>query len=65
MSGYSEMWAGMNHKHFVERWVPEERMIELNITDEGTRWFLARALAAEAELKEIKSALKVLREAIK
>ena len=60
MSGYAEMSAEANRRRFVARWVPDEEAKKLQ-TNENTRWWLARARAAEAELEELKAALRMLK----
>lgn len=61
MSGYSEAYRDQKHADFLRKWVPNAEIPHLNLDSESAVWFLARARAAEAELKELKGALATLR----
>lgn len=63
VSGYSDHYKDTRQAEFLRRWAPNEPWPE-SVTAENMRWNIARANAAEAELKQIKDALKVLRQAI-
>lgn len=62
MSGYSDHYKDVRRREFIERWAPTP---PASVTAENLRWNIARANAAEAELRELKDALVVLKGAIR
>jgi hypothetical protein len=63
MSGYSDMYKDVKQVEFMDRWAPSVGMpspTKLNL-----RWNVARANAAEHELRELKAALRTLKDAIR
>lgn len=60
MSSYSDAYKDQRQEEFLERWAPVEMPLP-NVTPENLRWNIARANAAEADLKELRDALKRLR----
>lgn len=62
MSGYSDAYKEQQTAEFIERWAPA---IQTEPTPENLAWNIARARAAEAELAELKNALKVLLKAVR
>ena len=62
MSGWGEMARDAELNYFIRRWVPDDEAKKLG-TDGSSRWWLARARAAEAELEELKAALRVVKKA--
>lgn len=66
MSGYGEMAVALERRAFVDHWCPEtlgDGLIEAN--EENLRWNIARARAAEDELRRIKDALKTLKATVR
>jgi hypothetical protein len=58
MSSYSDDYKDQRQAEFIRRWAPAEIP---ETTTENLRWNIARARAAEAELKELRDALKCLK----
>lgn len=60
MSGYSDEYKDRKHADFLARWVSQEETDRLGISDQSRFW-LARARAAETALDELKTALATVR----
>lgn len=59
---YTDDYRDREQRNYVERFVPDKHWAQLLPNAEANaRWWLARALDAEAELKKIKGALATLR----
>jgi hypothetical protein len=63
MSSYSDFYKDTKQAEFMERWAPLDAMPDL--TDSNLRWNVARANAAQSELRELKTALRTLKDALR
>jgi len=68
MSGYGDMYREMQHARFMEQWAPtKDEMARFSEADlrETLRYNIARRRKAEAELKELRDGLNVVKKFLK
>jgi tRNA C32,U32 (ribose-2'-O)-methylase TrmJ len=63
VGGFSDTYKDFVTENFMKEWAPKREEIG-EPTVENLRWNIARANAAEHELRELKNALKTLKKAI-